>query len=185
MRIISGAARGRKLKEPSGYSIRPTSGMVKESVFNIIQFDVEGRRVLDLFAGSGQMGIEALSRGAASAVFVDQSRACADIIRANLAHTQLDGNATVRNQEALSFLSSEPGRFDLILCDPPYHTDLLRKSIRRVAEFDILTEGGIMVCEAAADFYAPAMNRSYRTGREYTYGSRKLMLFHRDAGDIP
>ncbi len=84
MRVISGSARGRKLKEPEGHSIRPTTDMVKEAVFNIIQFDIEGRRVLDLFAGTGQLGIEALSRGAAAAVFIDESNDAARLIRANI-----------------------------------------------------------------------------------------------------
>jgi 16S rRNA (guanine(966)-N(2))-methyltransferase RsmD len=183
MRIITGTARGRKLAAPSGEDCRPTSDRVKESLFSIVQFDIEGRRVLDLYAGSGQLGIEALSRGAAAVTFVDQSRACAAVIRENLAHTQLEANAAIRNQEALSFLASNPGRFDLILCDPPFHTDLLRKTIRRIAEFDILSEGGIMVGEAGADFAVPAMQEPYRAGREYGYGSRKLLLIHRDMGE--
>jgi len=183
MRIITGTARGRKLAAPAGEECRPTSDRVKESIFSIIQFDIEGRRVLDLYAGSGQLGIEALSRGAASAVFVDQSKACAAVIRENLAHAQLETNASVRSQEALSFLASGPGRFDLVFCDPPFSTDLLRKTIRRVAEFDILAEGGIMVCEAGSDFNAPAMEEPYKTGREYAYGSRKIMLIHRNAGE--
>jgi 16S rRNA (guanine(966)-N(2))-methyltransferase RsmD len=183
MRVITGIARGRKLAAPAGEDCRPTSDRVKESLFSIIQFDIEGRRVLDLYAGSGQLGIEALSRGAASVTFVDQSRACAAVIKENLVHTQLEPNAAVRNQEALSFLASSPGRFDLILCDPPFHTDLLRKTIRRVWEFDILAEGGIMVCEASADFAVPAMAEPYKTGREYAYGSRKIVLIHRDVGE--
>jgi len=183
MRVITGTARGRKLSAPAGEDCRPTSDRVKESLFSIIQFDIEGRRVLDLYAGSGQLGIEALSRGASSVTFVDQNRACAAVIRDNLTHTQLEEKASVRNQEALSFLASGPGRFDLILCDPPFHTDLLRKTIRRVAEFDILAEGGIMISEAGADFAAPVMAEPYRTGREYAYGSRKFILIQRDSGE--
>lgn len=86
MRVITGTARGRKLREPEGMASRPTTDNVKESMFNLIQFDIEGRRVLDLFAGTGQLGIEALSRGARSAVFVDESRAAVQLVRANLAH---------------------------------------------------------------------------------------------------
>ena len=84
MRVISGSARGRKFKEPVGNSVKPTSGKVKEAIFNIVQFDIEGRRVLDLFAGCGQIGIEALSRGAESAVFVDSSQDAVKLIRENL-----------------------------------------------------------------------------------------------------
>ena len=84
MRVITGSARGRKLLEPEGMAVRPTTDMVKEAMFNIIQFDIEGRRVLDLFAGTGQLGIEALSRGAAEAVFVDESAKSLKLVRTNL-----------------------------------------------------------------------------------------------------
>ena len=92
MRVITGTARGRKLREPEGMASRPTTDNVKESMFNLIQFDIEGRRVLDLFAGTGQLGIEALSRGARSAVFVDESRAAVQLVHTNLAHCRLQGD---------------------------------------------------------------------------------------------
>ena len=92
MRVITGTARGRRLREPEGMATRPTTDNVKESMFNLIQFDIEGRRVLDLFAGTGQLGIEALSRGARSAVFVDESRAAVQLVRANLALCRLQGD---------------------------------------------------------------------------------------------
>ena len=102
MRVITGTARGRKLNEPKDMAIRPTTDKVKESIFNIVQFDIEGRRVLDLFAGTGQLGIEALSRGAKSATFVDESNDAIKIIRANLEHCQLTGEVVREN--AVSFL---------------------------------------------------------------------------------
>ena len=101
MRVITGSARGRRLLELAGTETRPTTDRVKEGVFNIIQFDIEGRRVLDLFAGTGQLGIEALSRGAASAVFVEQRRDAAALVRENLKLTGLAGRARVVNGEAL------------------------------------------------------------------------------------
>ena len=102
MRVITGSARGRRLKELEGQETRPTTDRVKESIFNIIQFDVEGSRVLDLFAGTGQLGIEALSRGAAAAVFVEQRRDAAALVRENLKITGLTDRARVVNGEALS-----------------------------------------------------------------------------------
>ena len=112
MRVITGSARGRRLKTPDNYDIRPTTDNVKEAVFNILQFDVEGRKVLDLFAGTGQLGIEALSRGAASAVFIDHDRAAVQIVKDNLKTCGLSG--TVICGDALSFLKSG-GRFDFVL----------------------------------------------------------------------
>ena len=106
MRVITGAARGRRLKELEGYETRPTTDRVKEGIFNIVQFDIEGRKVLDLFAGTGQLGIESLSRGAASAVFVEQRRDAVALIRDNLKITDLGENARVVCGDALAFLSS-------------------------------------------------------------------------------
>ena len=111
MRVITGTARGRRLKPPAGDDIRPTTDNVKESVFNILQFDIEGRRVLDLFAGTGQLGIECLSRGAREAVFVDQSREAVKIVKENLKSCGM--SAPVFQSDALSFLRS-CGKFDLI-----------------------------------------------------------------------
>ena len=117
MRVITGSARGRRLMELEGMETRPTTGRVKEGIFNIIQFDIEGRRVLDLFAGTGQLGIEALSRGAASAVFVEQRRAAAGLVRKNLELTGLAGRARVVCGEAMAFLSAGQ---ELPAVEPPY-----------------------------------------------------------------
>ena len=145
MRVITGTARGRKLRELPGMETRPTTDKVKESIFNIIQFDIEGRRVLDLFGGTGQLGIEALSRGAAHCTFVDLRREAAAVIRENLQVTRLADQARVVQGDSLSFLASCREKFDLILLDPPYHTDLLEKSMEAITRFDILGEHGIMV----------------------------------------
>ena len=102
MRVITGTARGRKLKTPENFDIRPTTDNVKEALFNIIQFDIEGRRVLDLFAGTGQLGIEALSRGAKSCVFIDESRDAVKIVKDNLKTCGLSG--TARQHTALDYL---------------------------------------------------------------------------------
>ena len=126
MRVITGSARGRKLKTPQGMDVRPTTDSVKEAIFNIIQFDVEGRRVLDLFAGTGQMGIEALSRGAKECVFVDSSRQALNIVKENLKICNLQG--TVISGDAVSYLSRGES-FDLVFMDPPYDSDLYERCL--------------------------------------------------------
>ena len=138
MRVITGSARGRRLKTPETYDIRPTTDNVKEALFNILQFDVEGRRVLDLFAGTGQLGIEALSRGAKSAVFVDADRDAVRIVRENLKLCGL--SAEVRQQDALSLLR-QGGVYDLIFVDPPYDAGLYRPVLETIKSVDNLSEG--------------------------------------------
>ena len=174
MRVITGTARGRRLKEPEGMAIRPTTDQVKEAVFNIVQFDVEGRRVLDLFAGTGQLGIEALSRGAASCVFVDESRTALNLVRENLRHCQLTGE--VYQMDALQYLE-HCGSFDLIFVDPPYDTQLCDKVLQKIFSFDILTEGGIIVCETRRDKSLAEGHSPYFKRREYNYGKVKLTVY--------
>ena len=181
MRVITGTARGRRLKELPGLETRPTTDKVKESVFNIVQFDIEGRRVLDLFGGTGQMGIEALSRGAAFCTFVDIRREAAAVIRDNLAHTGLAERGKVIQGDYLAFLTGCREKFDLILMDPPYASGFLEKALEAAAGIDILSENGIMVCESAAETVLPALSEPYRKGKDYRYGKIKLTVYHRDA----
>ena len=162
---------------------RPTTDKVKESLFNIIQFEIEGRRVLDLFGGTGQLGIEALSRGADHCTFVDMRKEAAALIRENLRLTGLSERSRVVQGDALSFLSSGGEKFDVILLDPPYHTELLEKSVKRVTEFDILREHGIMICESAAERELPALPPPYERGREYRYGKIRLTVCRRAGSD--
>ena len=180
MRVITGSARGRKLKELEGYDTRPTTGKVKESLFSIIQFDIEGRKVLDLFAGTGQLGIEALSRGAAGAVFVEQRREAAALIRENLKLTGLEAAARVVPGDALAFLSSCRERFDLILLDPPYASNLLQNAVKLISQFDILSNHGIMICESSSDWDMPPLEPPYFQRRTYRYGKTKLTLCCRE-----
>ena len=177
MRVITGSARGRKLKTPENYDIRPTTDNVKESVFNIIQFNIEGRRVLDLFAGTGQLGIECLSRGAASAVFVDQSREAVKIVKDNLKACGLSG--TVVQSDALSFLRT-CGKFDIIFIDPPYDSDLYESVLNTVNSIDILSDGGIIICESRRERALPEMTAPYKKRREYTYGKVKLCIYTKE-----
>ena len=180
MRVITGTARGRKLGELQGMDTRPTTDQVKESMFNIIQFDIEGRRVLDLFGGTGQLGIEALSRGAESCTFVDQRREAVNLIRANLKHCQLSEHARVVQAESIGFLSSVRDRYHLIFLDPPYKTNLLENAIKKIAEIDMLTENGIIICESSAEKVLPELEAPYHKGREYRYGKIKLTVYRKE-----
>ena len=178
MRVITGTARGRKLKEPTGMAIRPTTDQVKEAIFNICQFDVEGRRVLDLFGGTGQLGIEAKSRGAEEVTIVDQSREAVALIRENVKRSGLV--LTIRQSEALSFLGS-CGQYDLIFLDPPYDSDLVKNALDRIKTFDILSKGGIIICESRAETVLPELEAPYRKLREYRYGRVKLTTYTKEA----
>ena len=179
MRVISGSARGRRLKELPGMDTRPTTDKVKESLFNIIQFDVEGRRALDLFGGTGQLGIEALSRGAARCTFVDMSRQAADVIRDNLKTVGFSELASVHQGDAVAFLAGCREKFDLIFLDPPYQSQLLERCLQEITKFDILSEHGIMICESAVETQLPEPDAPYEKGREYRYGKIKLAVYHR------
>ena len=178
MRVITGTARGRKLLEPRDMSVRPTTDMVKEAIFSIVQFDVPGRRVLDLFAGTGQLGIEALSRGAAECVFVDQSAASIALVKKNLEICKL--TSPVIRADALSYLEG-CGKFDLVLVDPPYRAGLYDKILQKVFAFDIINIGGIMIVESGADEPMPPAAAPYEKGRTYRYGKIALTAYRRQA----
>lgn len=179
MRVISGLARGRRLKELQGMDTRPTIDKVKESIFNIVQFDIEGRRVLDLFGGTGQLGIEALSRGAAQCVFVDQRKDAAALIRENLKLTRLEEKAKVVQGEAVTYLEACREKFDLIFLDPPYGSDLLDRAMKTITGIDILNGNGIILCESSVEKELPQVASPYERGREYRYGKIKLTLYRR------
>ena len=177
MRVITGTARGRKLKTPENYDIRPTTDNVKEALFNILQFDIEGRRVLDLFAGTGQLGIEALSRGASEVVFVDQSRESVRIVKENLKACGM--TAPVFQTNALDFLRS-CGRFDLIFVDPPYDAGLYEPVLKSINSVDNLSDGGIIVCEARRETVLPEMAPPYVRKKEYRYGKVKICIYTKE-----
>ncbi len=179
MRVITGTARGRKLKEPVGLDTRPTADRVKEGIFSSIQFEIEGLRVLDLFGGTGQMGIEALSRGAARCTFVDLRKEAAGIIRENLALTGFTDRAQVIQGDALAFLSRCREPFDLIFLDPPYGSGLLEKAMERITAIDIVSENGIIVCENGSNAGWPMVSPPYRMQKEYRYGKIKTALYRR------
>ena len=182
MRVITGSARGRRLKELEGLETRPTTGKVKEALFSVIQFDIEGRRVLDLFAGTGQLGSEALSRGAECAVFVERRRDALQVIRENLEACGMTDKARVVNGDAMSYLKSGE-KFDLIFLDPPYASGLLEQALEEIVRFDICRRHGIIVAESAADKTLPPLAGPYALYREYRYGKIKLTVYHRDGNE--
>lgn len=179
MRVITGSARGAKLQTLDGIATRPTSDRVKEAIFNIIQFDIEGRRVLDLFAGSGQLAIEALSRGAAYAALVDQSAEAVKVIKGNLKKAKFDQKASVYQSDYLRFLATTREQFDIIFLDPPYAEKFLENALRKISEIDILTEGGIIVCERSKEKQLPAVVGDLICSKDYYYGKTAVNLYTR------
>lgn len=167
MRVITGSARGCMLKTLSGNATRPTTDKVKEAVFSSIQFDVEGRRVLDLFAGSGQMGIEALSRGAAHAVFVDASKEAAAVMKENLQKTGLSAKAAVVCRRAEDYLQTAE-TFDLVFLDPPYGLNCLPMLLPRLT--DCLSPYALVVCEHDVDQTLPERFGNWAAGKTRRYG---------------
>ena len=182
MRVITGSARGRRLKELEGYETRPTTDRVKEGIFNIIQFDIEGRKVLDLFAGTGQLGIEALSRGAAHAVFVEQRRSAANLIHENLKITGLEHAGNVICGDVNHFIQTTKEQFDLIFLDPPFPAALWDAALSAISGFDILSNHGIIICESPAEQTLPALVAPYCLHRDYRYGKIKITAYHKEAG---
>ena len=180
MRVITGSARGRRLKELEGMETRPTTDRVKEGLFSAIQFEIEGRRVLDLFAGTGQLGIECLSRGAASAVFVDRRADAVKLIRENLKLTELADRARVVAGDSMEFLQSLKERFDIVLLDPPYAAGLLEPAIAHLTAFDILNPHGIIVAEHPAERSLQPPAAPYRVRRAYRYGKIAVTVICRD-----
>ena len=179
MRVITGLARGRRLKEPEGQDIRPTSGAVKEAIFNIVQFHVQGSCVLDLFAGTGQFGIEALSRGAKSVEFVDSLSEAAKLIKENLKICGFSDTAEVHARDALKYLENHE-KFDLIFMDPPYESDLAYKALSKIIEFDKLNINGIIICETKAGSTALNVSPPYAIKKVYKYGGVKITRCERE-----
>ena len=179
MRVITGSARGKKLKELPGLSTRPTTDRVKEGLFNIIQFDIEGRRVLDLFSGTGQLGVECLSRGAKWCDFVDAAPDAAGVTRDNIKACRVEDRCAVHQKDSLAFLTGVKTPYDLVFLDPPYASGLLERALEVITGIDIVSQNGIIVCESAADKELPALAPPYRKGKDYRYGKIKLTLYRR------
>lgn len=179
MRVITGSARGRKLVAPQGMDTRPTTDMVKEAIFSIIQFDVPGAKVLDLFAGSGQMGVEALSRGASSVTFVDYAKPAIEAIRQNLEAAGFSQRAKVYPMQAQAFLLNVNERYNIALLDPPYGSGLLQAVLPDVAR---CMEGqGLIICETRSDEPMPGQFGSCLLHKSYRYGKIKVHVYHNES----
>ena len=180
MRVIAGTARGIPLKTPAGQDTRPTADRVKEALFSILHFEIPGAVVLDLFGGTGQLGIEALSRGAKRAVFVDHSQLVCKLIRDNLQKTSFTEKATVQCSDYMAFLRNCKEKFDVILLDPPYAEDFLENSLKTITEIDILQSGGIIATERPLGKVILDQIPGYSRSKDYKYGNTVITLFRKD-----
>lgn len=181
MRVITGKARGRKLKAPEGLDVRPTTDGVKEAIFSAIQFEIEGRIVLDLFAGSGQLGIEAISRGAEKAVFVDSSQTSIKVIRDNIAHVGFEAQSEVVNMPNTAFLRSTRETFDIALLDPPYDRRLIQKSLPALTS--VMSDSGVIVCEHEAGCHLPEEVNGFVISRSKKHGRTGITIYRKPAAD--
>ncbi|MBQ2893759.1 MAG: 16S rRNA (guanine(966)-N(2))-methyltransferase RsmD [Oscillospiraceae bacterium] len=180
MRVITGKARGVQLKTPDGLKTRPTADRVKEALFSVIQFDVPNTRVLDLFGGTGQLGIEALSRGAKSAVFVDADEKACSLIRENLRRCKMEAEGQVIRSDYLSYLDRCRQKFDIIFLDPPYAEVFLENALNKISEIDILESGGIIVAERPLGKELLCEFSGFSRSRDYKYGQTLLTLYRKD-----
>ena len=180
MRVITGKARGIVLKTPDGMLTRPTADRVKEALFSIFQFDVPTANVLDLFAGTGQLGIEALSRGAKAAVFVVEREDACKLVRENLKRTKLEEEGKVIRSDYLTFLKNTRELFDIIFLDPPYAEVFLENSLKMITEIDILQSGGIIVAERPLGKDLPWEFPGFTRSKDYKYSKTVLTIYRKD-----
>ena len=180
MRIVSGIARGKKLTTPNGNSTRPTIDRVKEAVFSSLQFDIEGRRILDLFAGSGQLGLEALSRGAASCDFVDSDFASIEVVKSNIENCGFEETSFVNFCDSFSYLEKTDKTFDIAFLDPPYSKNLIDKAMPMLV--NKMSEYGIIVCEHGANDALEECYGSYKKKKTKRYGT-VYVTFYRKSED--
>ncbi|MBQ6625980.1 MAG: 16S rRNA (guanine(966)-N(2))-methyltransferase RsmD [Ruminococcus sp.] len=178
MRVITGTARGRILETLKGDDVRPTTDKVKEAIFSAIQFELEGRHFLDLFAGCGQMGIEALSRGCATATFIDKSKASVKVIERNLAVTNLKQLSRVINADSVNFIKNTAQEFDIVFLDPPYNKGLLQEVMPLVAQR--MKKTGVIICESALNDEILQKYYNFTLDRQRTYGKIKVSIYRHE-----
>ena len=183
MRVIAGTAKGKQLKTPDGMLTRPTTDRVKEALFSIIHFDLPGACVLDLFGGTGQLGIEALSRGAKKAVFVESREEACKLIRENLKRTGLQDRAQVVRADYLEYLRRCREKFDIVLLDPPYAEVFLENALKMITEIDILQSGGIIVTERPLGKELPWDFEGYTRSKDYKYGKTLLAVYKKQGAE--
>ncbi|MBQ9070832.1 MAG: 16S rRNA (guanine(966)-N(2))-methyltransferase RsmD [Clostridia bacterium] len=184
LKIITGSAKGKILKTLEGEATRPTSERIKEAVFSSIQFDIEDRRVLDIFAGCGQLGLEALSRGAESCMFVDSSREAMDIVKANVSATGFNSKCRYLVSDARNYIRKASGRevFDLVFIDPPYALECSADIIRRLASGGMLADGAIVVSESGTEVINPDDFPEFEVTKSRQYGKKtaiNIFLYHK------
>lgn len=179
MRVITGKARGIQLKTPDGMLTRPTADRVKEALFSIINFDIPEATVLDLFGGTGQLGIEALSRGAKRAVFVDAREDACRLIRENLNRTKLSQQGQIVRSDYMDFLNRCTEQFSIIFLDPPYAEEYLENAIKRITEIDILQSNGIIASERPVGKELPWEFDGYQRSKDYKYGKTLLTIYRK------
>lgn len=181
MRVISGKSRGVRLKTPTGMETRPTADRVKEAMFSILQFELPGAKVLDLFGGTGQLGIEAISRGAKEAVFVDQSQQACKLIGDNLRLAHMEKEGRVVRSDYLTFLKTTKEKFNIILLDPPYAEVFLENALKLITEIDILQSDGIIVAECPFGKELPWEFSGFFRSKDYKYGNTVLTIYRKNA----
>ena len=181
MRVITGTARGARLETLEGLETRPTTDRVKEAIYSSIQFEIEGRRVLDLFAGSGQLGIESLSRGAASAIFIDASAEAVAVIRQNLQHVKLADKASVSASDYGQFLGHTKAIFDVVFIDPPYSKGLAEKALALVAPH--MSEQGVVIVETASIDELPETAGDFEMTQKKKYGKTVISYYRKKSAD--
>lgn len=182
MRIITGTARGRKLKTLENLDVRPTAERVKEGLFSALQFSIEGRRILDMFAGSGQLGLEALSRGARSALFLDQSPKAIAVVRENIASCGFGDRSKVVQTDALSYLKNSEELFDIAFIDPPYADEKLNNYIQAAVEH--MSIAGAVCVETPKERQLPESFNGvveFVIDKVYNYGKTKITIYRRKA----
>ena len=174
LRIITGTAKGKKLKTLEGEATRPTSERIKEAIFSSLQFDIEGRRVLDLFAGSGQMGLEALSRGADTVMFVDSSREAMEIVKDNARSTGFERQSKYTVSDWRNFIRKASGRerFDLVFIDPPYSMECCAEAAERLAAAELIIPGALLVLESGTEVIDPASLQGFELIKSTSYGKK-------------
>ena len=180
MRVIGGVYRGRRISAPAGFDVRPTSDRLRETLFNIIAPQIEGSRFLDICAGSGAVGIEALSRGASSVTFIDRSRRACAVIESNLATLGVTSNATIINREAVSALkrlARDAAKFDIVFFDPPYASEIYSQVMRRLAASGLLNPQAIVITEHRAKTPPAAEFEGLRVFREVKQGESALTFY--------